>query len=447
LRKLLRPARLDASVSVVLALTILAFAAGSSSVSRAGEIGRPARWALLGVLAVLAVLYAAERGLPRIVPYATVAATSFLILAVASTLWSAAPRLTFDRSAALALVLLAAVLIAHGSGGESERAERILYGVLGGAVAVGLVSLVVGIADPGAAGSLHSRFKGFGQQATTDAMLYALALPLALLAALRARKRATLAAAAAAFVLVDGLLIVSGSRGPTVGAVLGLVLVGLACRGRAQLAVGGLALGTIALALAVGFVQTREQAPAAPARAAPSAPARYPNPGLLSQELGSRSNSSAIRSLFRTSGRTGAWRGAVEKADRRPALGYGLGTEDRVFENRYYGYQGDLVGSSWVGLYLQLGAFGVATLAAVWVVLVAAAWRARRNPVALACAAVALAAFPITFVESWIYAAGNLACLPFWLAALLLGTLAHTRPQAPPEAFRARRREADPVVA
>src|SRR5262249_30820327 len=143
---------------------------------------------------------------------------------------------------------------------------------------------------------------------------------------------------------------------------------------------------------------------------------------------GTRSNATAIRSLFRTSGRTGAWRGAVKTADRRPALGWGFGTEDRVFENRYYGYQGNLVGSSWVGLYLQLGAFGVAVLVVLWLVLganaVRVARRLRGDPVAVACAAIALAGLPITFVESWIYAAGNIACLSFWLGALLLGTLA-----------------------
>jgi hypothetical protein len=429
LRRLLGHARLDAAVSVVLALTILAVAAGSSSVAKAGEIGRPARWWLLGALAVLAVAYAA-RTVKRIrpIPPATIVAAAFLILAGGSVLWSATPRLTVHRGASLALLLAAAALLAYGCAGDRTRAERLLLGVLGGAVAVGLASVLTGLVDRGAAGSLHTRYRGFGEQATTDAMLFALALPIALFAALRARTRATLVAAGAAFVLLDGLLIVSGARGPEVGAVLGLVLVGLATPRPRQLAVGAVIAATIAVALAVGFVQTHEKTPATAAAPRPTAPARYPSPGFLNQELGSRSNATAIRSLFRTSGRTGAWRGAVKTADRRPALGWGFGTEDRVFENRYYGYQGNLVGSSWVGLYLQLGAFGVAVLLLLWLVLGAdllrVARRLRGDPVAVTCAAIALAGLPITFVESWIYAAGNIACLAFWLGALLLGTLA-----------------------
>ena len=435
MRKLLGHARLDASVPIVLALTILAFAAGSSSVARAGQVGRPARWWMLGALLVLSAAYAARRRGPGVrVPLATVLVASFLVLALGSTLWSSSPRLTFHRGVSFALLLLAAGLLAHGAAGDTTRIRRLLLGILAGAVLVGLASLLVGVADPGAAGSLHTRFRGFGEEPTTDAMLYAVSLPVALLAALEARTRGALVAAAGAFVLLDGLLILSGSRGPETGAVLGIALLA-ATRSRTRLlAVGGLVVATVALALAVGLVQTSVKTAAPPpAPTAPSAPARFSNPGLLNQELGSRSNSSAIRSLFRSSGRTGAWRGAVRKADQRPALGWGFGTEDRVFENHYYGYQGDLVGSSWVGLYLQLGAIGVAVLALVWIALGGAAVRAVRrldaNPVGVACAAVALAAFPITFVESWIYAAGNVACLPFWLGALLLG------------------KEADPVLA
>jgi hypothetical protein len=429
LRRLLGHARLDAAVSVVLALTILAVAAGSSSVSRAGEIGRPARWYLLGALAILAVFYAARTAArARPIPPATVVAASFLILAGGSVLWSATPRLTVHRGASLALLLLAAGLLAYGCAGDRTRAERLLLGVLGGAVAVGIAGVLTGLVDRGAAGSLHTRYRGFGEQATTDAMLFALALPIALFAALRARTRAALAAAAACFVLLDGLLIVSGARGPEVGAVLGLALGALGTPRSRRLAVAGVIAATIAVALAVGFVQTHEKTVATAAPSRPASAPSYPSPGFLNQELGTRSNATAIRSLFRTSGRTGAWRGAVKTADRRPALGWGFGTEDRVFENRYYGYQGNLVGSSWVGLYLQLGAIGVAVLVALWVALGAAATRVARrlrgDPVALTCAAIALAGLPITFVESWIYAAGNIACLAFWLGALLLGTLA-----------------------
>src|SRR5205814_4027977 len=129
--------------------------------------------------------------------------------------------------------------------------------------------------------SLHTRYRGFGEQPTTDAMLFALSLPVALLAALRARTRPAFLAAAAAFVLLDGLLIVSGARGPEIGAVLGLALLGLACPRPRQLAVAAVIAGTIGLALAVGFIQTHDQGASAPtavpAPARSATPARYPN--------------------------------------------------------------------------------------------------------------------------------------------------------------------------
>jgi len=175
----------------------------------------------------------------------------------------------------------------------------------------------------------------------------------------------------------------------------------------------------------------------------------YLSPGILSQELGSRAN--GLRSLFKSSGRTGAWRGAVEKADQRPALGWGFGTEDHVFENHYFGYQGDFVSSSWIGFYLQLGAVGAALLLATWVVLgiaVVRVLRVERDPAAVTCAAIVAAGFPITFVESWIYSAGNVASLPFWIGALVLGMIVWGRLPAPePTSTRLPLKEADAVAA
>jgi O-antigen ligase len=458
LRELLRHARSDASVSAVLALTIFAFAAGSSSLIPTLHAGERSRWLLLGLLAILAA-WSAFLHAPRpvVLPITTVLAGALMILAVGSTLWSADPTLTFHRASSLVLLLLTAALLAQGTGGVRERIEPLLWGILAAAVAVGLISVLVGIADPGAAGSVSHRFRGFGQQATTDAMLYAPALPIALFAVLRARTRRQLALALGAFVLIDVLLILTGSRGPEIGGMLALVVVGLATPGR-RLAIGGAVVATIALALVIGLVQTSNEpgqpAVTQPAVAKPTTHAKpaanpYPSPGILSQELGSRAN--GLRSLFKSSGRTGAWRGAVEKADQRPALGWGFGTEDHVFENHYFGYQGDFVSSSWIGFYLQLGAVGAALLLATWVVLgiaVVRVLRVERDPAAVTCAAIVAAGFPITFVESWIYSAGNVASLPFWIGALVLGMIVWGRLPAPePTSTRLPLKEADAVAA
>jgi lipopolysaccharide export system protein LptA len=71
------------------------------------------------------------------------------------------------------------------------------------------------------------------------------------------------------------------------------------------------------------------------------------------------------RGAIVSSGRTDVWRGALSQAAERPVVGYGFGTEDRVFVERYTFFQGDYVENSYLGLLLQLGAAGLALLVAL----------------------------------------------------------------------------------
>ena len=43
-----------------------------------------------------------------------------------------------------------------------------------------------------------------------------------------------------------------------------------------------------------------------------------------------------------SSGRTQAWRGAIGQAEQRPVVGYGFGTESRVFIDRWSGFVGSV---------------------------------------------------------------------------------------------------------
>jgi hypothetical protein len=335
---------------------------------------------------------------------------------------------TFERGLSLAAAVGTGAVLAYGSGGDRRRIATFLYGIAAGGVLVAIASVLVLAADrstaaPGSRSEILSRFQGFGERPTTDAMLYALALPTAALLVVRAGSRAARIAGVASVVLLDALLVASGSRGPEVAALLALAVLGAGLSWRGRLYVGGAIAATVIAALAINLAQTSSPASAA----APSGPAqqqpRYPSPGALAQELGHQGGG-VIRSLFGTSGRTDAWRGALDKANERPTVGFGFGTEDRVFEDHYYAYQGSLVSSSWIGMYLQLGAFGVAAFFVFWALLVAAGVsalrRLRADAVAVACAAVTAAALPLSFVESWIYSIGNVASLPFWIGSMLL---------------------------
>jgi O-antigen ligase len=136
------------------------------------------------------------------------------------------------------------------------------------------------------------------------------------------------------------------------------------------------------------------------------------------------------RSLFGASGRTEAWRGAIGRAAERPLLGFGFGTEARAFVDRYYAFVGGRPENSYIGIAIQLGSVGLAALLALLAVLVVGG---RGSPAGLgsACAGVVAAGLAVAVVQSYLYAAGNIAAATFWIAAFLLPALGAPRKTPP----------------
>jgi hypothetical protein len=120
------------------------------------------------------------------------------------------------------------------------------------------------------------------------------------------------------------------------------------------------------------------------------------------------------------SGRFQAWVGAVQQGEKVPLLGYGFGTEDRVFIDRYYTFQGSRPENSFVGLFMQVGAVGLALFLALLAGTAASVWgrgrgRWRDDPLLTSAAAAFCAGVLLLCVQSYVYAAGNIAALVFWL--------------------------------
>ncbi len=134
------------------------------------------------------------------------------------------------------------------------------------------------------------------------------------------------------------------------------------------------------------------------------------------------------RSFFGASGRGVAWTGAIEQAAGRPLLGYGFGTEGKVFVDRYLTFVGGLTENSYIGLALQLGIVGLALLLA----LVVAPGRQPGGPrsagagrsLAAACLGVLAAGLAVAVIQSYFYSVGNIAAAALWITAFLLPAVA-----------------------
>ena len=428
---------LERTLAAALALTVVAFASGSAIVQDVLHVGRPARWIVLLALLGLACAYAlgATSGPMRgaFLPL-TVA---LVAVALASTLWSVDPRLTLERACTLAALAGVGTALLYGSRGRVETVRLFLLGLLVGMVLVALFGLVVLAVSPGdaiqpASTEYPARFRGFGQNPNTVSLLLALGVPLALLLALDGGSRRLRLAAASATLLFAGSITASASRGAMLGALAGalvLVLVrGATVRRRVELA----AVVVGAFGICVGVSQIPDRKSPSPA-SAPSRPVNTDGRNADRPLSGYGSPPKAVpRTLFGSSGRSEAWRGAVHQVEKRPIAGYGFGTEELAFVDRYPDFASDLPENSFIGTALQIGLTGLALLLAVAVSALAGFARSLGRltgdvrATAAACAGVAVAALVLGLTQSYLLSVGNIATASAWLCMFLLVALTRT---------------------
>ena len=422
----LRRLPLERAILITLPVTVLGIACSSSWSIRVQDVGRPVRAAGLAALLVLALAYARTRP-GRLDRAAVATATAFIAVALVSAAWSVEPRHTLVTAAAFAAVFVVAAGLARGADREARR--RLVWAVVCGAGLVAVAGLLVAAIDPHdavqtATGSVGRRYRGLGVNPNTDAMLFAVAVPLCADLWHDSRRGARIAAAGS-FALFAGSIVASGSRGAAGAAVAGLLVLAVAY-GRAPLPRAVTGAAAVALAVTAIFV-TAVSGPLTPAQAAhartevgntePYTPNDAEYIMRLADELGSDSSTGA-RSLFDTSGRLQAWGGALGQGVDRPLLGYGFGTEASVFVDRYRAFEGGVPENSFIGLFLQLGAFGLVLLLALVAALVAAA-RRRDGPTAAIGLAVLATGLVLAVAQSYVYSVGNVATLSLWLCAFL----------------------------
>jgi O-antigen ligase len=424
-----------------ISLTVVVFAGGSSSVASLASIAKPTRWPVLFVLDVLALASARHAGARLRPTRLHVVIVGFIGLMLLSAAWSVAPRLTVERAVSLAAVVFASVFLDAGARGRPERVRGIVVGIAAGAGVVAMLGFIVLAIAPSTGAQQTNvitpwRFRGFGENPNTISMLVAVVTPLALWLAWSSRRRVRMAWVGVV-VLFAATVILSGSRGALLAEFGGTLVLTLAARGRSRRLVYAV-ICFVAFVLAVGIGQIYQPTSVAASTAAPTAvtppPAKRavdpagPQPitiGRLEDEIGR--GASTRRKLFASSGRLDAWEWALGQARKRPLLGYGFGTEDLVFVDRLYAFEGRRPENSFVGIALQLGVAGVALLAAVALAVGLAVRQSlptflSNEPgrgLLTACSGAALAGLVMTVSQSYVYAAGNVATLTVWTCALL----------------------------
>ena len=443
-------AQLEGAVQALVVCLVVSVALASSNIPVLNvEVARPARWIALAELAGAALLYAiwSGRRTLRVPSIASGLTLAFVALAVTSAAWSIDARLTIGRAVSLLVLFGAALAIGHGTAGRSRPVGQVLLALLvavTGVALAGAVELFVrpDLARVPATTGTPLRFNGLGGNPNTMAMLVAVGMPLAVWALVEWRRRAARLICASVLLLLYASVIASGSRGALVGGLLGSLATALALvrvlNRRVALALVG-ATGALLLA-AIGLMEVPSPGSSNPTisnRIVPPAPA--PLSPLEAQQILPLENEIGFprpgapqrpRRLWDSSGRTDAWRGALGQAAGRPLLGFGFGTEEKAFVDRYYFHYSDRVENAYLGTLLQLGAVGLTLLVALLGLVLRLGWLALRNTrgplrsTAGAALGVVVAGVVLAVGQSYLTSVGSPATVPFWLSAFLLAAMA-----------------------
>jgi hypothetical protein len=368
-------------------------------------------------------------------------------LGIVSAAWSVDGHLTLERTFTIAALFTAGYGIATLGNRPQAAARMILGSVLAGAVAVALASLVAVVfvrheAIQPATDGAGWRFQGVGQNPNTVPMLLAVTYPLALGGVLSTsgRKRWLLGAA---FLLMAGEVSVSGSRGALIAGTAGAIVVAVALGGTWRRR-GILVAAMLVLAAACVGANKLQGSPApVVATGATGSGQVQSTRGIdgetvfrLEDELGhpplGAYRPPVPRTFLGSSGRAQAWVGAFKQGAQRPVDGYGFGMEEKVFVDRFYAFEGGFVENSYLSMFLQLGAIGVAAFIGLILFLGRDGMRAcrassieTRAPAAAAAGAL-LAGVTVGMTQSGLLAVGNIASVGLWLSVLCLPTLART---------------------
>lgn len=443
----------ESVAGAVLGVTVFCMVLGSSSVPELVRVGSKLRWlALLALVFVSLLLAFRERRRsvgPRLV--AVLGLGGWLAaVAVLSTAWSVNPQLTEGRAGSFALLLVAAGALALVARSRERLAERLLVGVLAGTVAAALGGLLLVIVDharavQAATDAQPVRLQGLGENPDTAAMLEGLVTPVGLWALGRARGTMWRIASLASLILLVGSISASGSRGGLVAAFVGGIVFVMtqpvSLRRRLALAVA------LCVGMAGATAGTRIPKPLPPSAAGPpTTQGPHGRKGLplqvkgLPLQVGQRVGTAepqyagrledelyrvytGSRNVFTSSGRLQAWYTAIQQGDARPLLGYGFGTEDRVFLDRVYNFQGSYVENSLIGFYLQLGLVGVLSVVVTFFAVAGSVGGALRRghaaPDVPALAGVVAGGLALMLVQSYAYSVGNVATASFWIASFV----------------------------
>ncbi len=351
-----------------------------------------ARWVFLGLLCVMLALRPPKRVRVRRPQIVDAVFAVFVTLAFASAIYSSDVSITLQRAASTVLLYTAVfwtLWFYTDLAGEEKLIDAL---ILTAAVVFVACAFSFFLTE---SSMMRGRFRGIMENPNALGMLTIIFLPLIISRFIRKRKAIDLMLIA----LVVASVVVSGSRNGVFTASLAAIF--LLWRTRAWKAALVLSvIGTVAVL---------------------SMPESTSLQDLESRPEVTRFVTGSKSSI--TSGRAEAWQVAIPIIQQRPSLGYGFGTEDRIFDGMSFRiHRGLYVHNSYLGLAYQLGLVGAVTFfGPLLLLLISRAFARRTESVQMASyEAILFGGLIASLFESWVYSVGNAFVFPFWICVMLM---------------------------
>jgi O-antigen ligase len=340
-----------------------------------------------------------NKNLPRKIEWIDKFLFIIIIAMFLSAFYSIDPALTIQRSATFLLLYISVFWVIYPSVDSEEKAEEIINLILYAASIPFFFSLIVLPASPSSA-FLVGRFRGYFDNPNTIGSISAILCPLLIWKAFD--KKSTFGKIFLAVMVLA--LFISGSRSGLLGAFFGSLF--YIFYTKKEYRIPATFIGVIIISLALTFGGVGEKLI--------DSTSSYLRLGTESPK-----GEEALKDI--SSGRTENWNQMTLLLKKRPLLGYGFGTEDKLLN--YYNITilstGKTAHNAFLGIAVQMGipCFVLFFAPLIYILLIPIN---SKSKIEYCITGMIIGGLITGLFESWMYSVGSAFAFPFWVGIVLL---------------------------
>ena len=371
------------------------------------------RWVPFIVFLLILVLHIFKnKNLPRKIEWIDKFLFIIIIAMFLSSFYSIDPALTIQRSITFLLLYISVFWVIYPAVDSEEKAEEIINVILYAASIPFFFSLIVALSSPSSA-FLGSRFNGYFDNPNTIGSISAMICPLLIWKAFD--KKSTFGKIF--LVVMLPALFLSGSRSGLLGAFLGSLFYVFHTKKKYRLPATLIGAIIVLIVLTLGGLGENVI----------NSTSSYLRLGTESAK-----NEEALKDI--SSGRTENWDKMLLLLGKRPLLGYGYGTEDKLlnYYNITVASTGKSAHNAFLGIAVQMGIPGFLLFFSPLIYILLTPIN-KKGKTVYCVTGLVIGGMVSGLFESWMYSVGSAFAFPFWVGIVVLLRLKQDKDNESPD--------------